>query len=76
METLQDKAKAIAKQLNKNDITRYDATDDALDLMHEYDYETGCIINMAEIYHYRSGNLWFDCIWDGNSYAGAGNRSL
>ena len=44
METLQDRAKAIAKQLNKNDITKYDATDDALELMHEYDYKTGCIM--------------------------------
>ena len=44
METLQDRAKAIAKQLNKKDLTRFDAVDDALELMHEYDYETGCIM--------------------------------
>ena len=44
---MQYKAKQLLKQLNKQDITKYEATDEALELMEEYDLETG-EINMVD----------------------------
>lgn len=44
---MQYKAKQLLKQLNKQDITKYEATDKALELMKEYDIETG-EINMVD----------------------------
>ena len=44
---MQDKAKQLLKILNRCDISKYSATDEALELMQEYDMETGAI-NMID----------------------------
>ena len=41
---MQDKAKQLLQKLNAEGLEKYDYIDDALDLMHEYDYETGFIM--------------------------------
>ena len=42
--TMQDKAKYLLNRLNNDGLDKYNYIDDALDLLHEYDYETGCIM--------------------------------
>lgn len=44
---MQDKAKQLLEILNRPDISKYSVTDEALELMQEYDTETGDI-NMID----------------------------
>lgn len=43
MESLQDKAKQLSQKLNAEGVEKYDYTDEALELLQEYDAETNNI---------------------------------